>query len=59
MVQNPDAVWAVIVATLMDGNLRALFPDEERPIAVRAKETRLGFTEAVVDLKKMAANFAA
>jgi hypothetical protein len=58
-VQCQDAMRTKIVAALMQGNFRTLFPDEERPVAVRAKKPRLGFTEPVVDLKKMATDFAA
>jgi hypothetical protein len=50
---------AKIVSALMECNLGALFPDKECGMAVGAKETRLGFTEPVVNLKKMAADFAA
>lgn len=59
LVQSLDTMGTKIIAAFMESNLGALFPDKECPIAVRAKETCLGFTEAVVNLKKMAADFAA
>lgn len=59
MVQCPDAVRTKIIAALVEGNFGALFPDKECGMAIRAKETRLGFTEPVVNLKKMATDFAA
>jgi hypothetical protein len=59
LVQCLDAMRTKIVAAFMEGNLGALFPDEECPVTVRAKETCLGFTEPLVNLKKMTADFAA